>query len=76
LRWKDKTATSHAAITGSNQPNQARGPFDDGDQVFEAKFDGFRAAADAVRGRSSSRNGGQNTGGAVCAASAYKVKID
>jgi ATP-dependent DNA ligase len=27
------------------------------DRVFEAKFDGFRAAADTVRGRLISRNG-------------------
>ncbi len=31
-------------------------PFDDPDWVFEAKFDGFRAAADTVRGRLISRN--------------------
>jgi bifunctional non-homologous end joining protein LigD len=32
-------------------------PFDHADWVFEAKFDGFRAAADTVRGRLISRNG-------------------
>ena len=32
-------------------------PFDHSDWVFEAKFDGFRAAADTVRGRLISRNG-------------------
>jgi bifunctional non-homologous end joining protein LigD len=32
-------------------------PFDRADWVFEAKFDGFRAAADTVRGRLISRNG-------------------
>ncbi len=32
-------------------------PFDHPDWVFEAKFDGFRAAADTVRGRLISRNG-------------------
>jgi hypothetical protein len=31
-------------------------PFDHADWVFEAKFDGFRAAADTVRGRLLSRN--------------------
>jgi hypothetical protein len=30
-------------------------PFDDGDWIFELKFDGFRAAADTVRGRVISR---------------------
>jgi ATP-dependent DNA ligase len=34
-------------------------PFDHADWVFEAKFDGFRAAADTVRGRLISRNGNQ-----------------
>jgi bifunctional non-homologous end joining protein LigD len=32
-------------------------PFDHADWVFEAKFDGFRAAADTVRGRLISRKG-------------------
>jgi bifunctional non-homologous end joining protein LigD len=32
-------------------------PFDHGDWVFEAKFDGFRAVADTIRGRLISRNG-------------------
>jgi bifunctional non-homologous end joining protein LigD len=32
-------------------------PFDHADWVFEAKFDGFRAAADTVRGRLISRHG-------------------
>src|SRR5215471_798399 len=32
-------------------------PFDHPDWVFEAKFDGFRAAADTVRGQLISRNG-------------------
>jgi bifunctional non-homologous end joining protein LigD len=32
-------------------------PFDHPDWVFEVKFDGFRAAADTVRGRLISRNG-------------------
>jgi ATP-dependent DNA ligase len=32
-------------------------PFDHADWVFEAKFDGFRAAADTVRGRLISRGG-------------------
>jgi hypothetical protein len=32
-------------------------PFDHADWVFEAKFDGFRVAADTVRGRLISRNG-------------------
>ena len=32
-------------------------PFDHPDWVFEAKFDGFRAAADTVRARLISRNG-------------------
>jgi ATP-dependent DNA ligase len=34
-------------------------PFDHADWLFEAKFDGFRAAADTVRGRLISRNGNQ-----------------
>jgi len=32
-------------------------PFDHPDWLFEAKFDGFRAAADTVRGQLISRNG-------------------
>jgi ATP-dependent DNA ligase len=32
-------------------------PFDHGDWLFELKFDGFRAAADTIRGRLVSRNG-------------------
>jgi hypothetical protein len=32
-------------------------PFDHGDWLFELKFDGFRAAADTVRGQLISRNG-------------------
>jgi bifunctional non-homologous end joining protein LigD len=32
-------------------------PFDNSDWIFELKFDGFRAAADTVRGRLISRNG-------------------
>jgi ATP-dependent DNA ligase len=32
-------------------------PFDDREWLFEPKFDGFRAAADTVRGRQVSRNG-------------------
>jgi ATP-dependent DNA ligase len=32
-------------------------PFDHGDWLFELKYDGFRAAADTVRGRLISRNG-------------------
>jgi len=32
-------------------------PFDHADWVFEAKFDGFRAVADTVRGQLVSRNG-------------------
>jgi bifunctional non-homologous end joining protein LigD len=32
-------------------------PFDHPDWIFELKFDGFRAAADTVRGRFISRNG-------------------
>jgi bifunctional non-homologous end joining protein LigD len=32
-------------------------PFDHSDWLFEAKFDGFRAAADTVHGRLISRNG-------------------
>jgi ATP-dependent DNA ligase len=38
-------------------PTQRPEPFDHADWVFEAKFDGFRAAADTVRGRLISRNG-------------------
>jgi hypothetical protein len=38
-------------------PVQRAGPFDHADWLFEAKFDGFRAAADTVRGRLISRNG-------------------
>jgi len=38
-------------------PIQRAEPFDHADWVFEAKFDGFRAAADTVRGRLLSRNG-------------------
>lgn len=32
-------------------------PFDHPDWVFELKFDGFRAVADTVRGRLTSRTG-------------------
>jgi ATP-dependent DNA ligase len=35
-------------------------PFDHADWIFEAKFDGFRAAADTVRGRLISRNGNRS----------------
>ena len=38
-------------------PTQRPEPFDHADWVFEAKFDGFRAAADTVRGRLISRGG-------------------
>jgi ATP-dependent DNA ligase len=38
-------------------PVQRAEPFDHADWVFEAKFDGFRAAADTVHGRLISRNG-------------------
>jgi bifunctional non-homologous end joining protein LigD len=38
-------------------PVERAEPFDHADWVFEAKFDGFRAAADIVRGRLISRNG-------------------
>jgi hypothetical protein len=36
--------------------NPGAQPFDDPDWQFEAKFDGFRAAADTVRGRLTSPN--------------------
>jgi bifunctional non-homologous end joining protein LigD len=38
-------------------PVEQTEPFAHPDWVFEAKFDGFRAAADTVRGRLISRNG-------------------
>jgi ATP-dependent DNA ligase len=38
-------------------PVERAEPFDDPEWLFEAKFDGFRAAADTVRGRLISRNG-------------------
>jgi ATP-dependent DNA ligase len=38
-------------------PVRREEPFDHPGWVFEVKFDGFRAAADAVRGRLISRNG-------------------
>ncbi|HEY2528755.1 MAG TPA: hypothetical protein VGJ20_12545 [Xanthobacteraceae bacterium] len=38
-------------------PVERAEPFDQADWFFEAKFDGFRAAADTVRGRLISRNG-------------------
>jgi bifunctional non-homologous end joining protein LigD len=38
-------------------PIERAEPFDDADWLFEPKFDGFRAAADTVRGRLISRNG-------------------
>jgi ATP-dependent DNA ligase len=38
-------------------PVERAQPFDDSDWLFEAKFDGFRAAADTARGRLVSRNG-------------------
>jgi ATP-dependent DNA ligase len=37
-------------------PVERTEPFDHADWLFDAKFDGFRAAADAVRGRLISRN--------------------
>jgi hypothetical protein len=36
-------------------PVERAEPFDHADWIFEAKFDGFRAAADTVRGRLISR---------------------
>jgi ATP-dependent DNA ligase len=44
-------------------------PFDHADWVFEAKFDGFRAATDTDRGRLISRNGNRiaATSDAPCA---------
>jgi ATP-dependent DNA ligase len=41
----------------ADQRNSGAEPFDHLDWVFEAKFDGFRAAADTVRGRLIPRNG-------------------
>jgi bifunctional non-homologous end joining protein LigD len=38
-------------------PVERAEPFDHADWLFELKFDGFRAAADTVRGRLISRNG-------------------
>ena len=38
-------------------PTRLATPFDHADWLFEAKFDGFRAAADTIRGRLISRNG-------------------
>jgi ATP-dependent DNA ligase len=38
-------------------PVERTEPFDHADWIFEANFDGFRAAADSVRGRLISRNG-------------------
>jgi len=38
-------------------PDRRPEPFDHPDWLFEAKFDGFRAAADTVRGQLISRNG-------------------
>ena len=38
-------------------PVRRQEPFDHPDRLFEAKFDGFRAAADTVRGQLISRNG-------------------
>jgi hypothetical protein len=38
-------------------PVERAEPFDHADWMFEAKFDGFRAAADTVGGRVISRNG-------------------
>ncbi len=43
-------------ITEPNPVPRAE-PFDHPDWIFEAKFDGFRAAADTVRGGLSLRNG-------------------
>jgi ribosomal protein L34 len=37
-------------------PVERAEPFDHPEWVFAAKFDGFRAAADTIRGRSISRN--------------------
>jgi hypothetical protein len=38
-------------------PTDRAEPFDHADWIFEAKFDGFRAAADTIRGRLISRTG-------------------
>jgi ATP-dependent DNA ligase len=38
-------------------PVERAEPFDHADWLFEPKYDGFRAAADTVRGRLISRNG-------------------
>jgi ATP-dependent DNA ligase len=56
LRACAVTITQSAMLTLIN-PVELAEPFDHADWVFEAKFDGFRAAADTVRGRLISRNG-------------------
>jgi hypothetical protein len=44
-----------ASFPEDTEPARRWSPFDHADWVFEAKFDGFRAAADTVRGRLISR---------------------
>jgi ATP-dependent DNA ligase len=41
-------------------------PFDHPDWLFEAKFDGFRAAADTIRGQVISRNGNRMSAQRSC----------
>jgi hypothetical protein len=55
VQWCGGGYTSPGMLTLIN-PIPRPDPFDHPDWAFEAKFDGFRAAADTVRGRLISRN--------------------
>jgi ATP-dependent DNA ligase len=51
------TVTKVPGMVALIAPVERAGPFDHSDWLLEVKFDGFRAAADTVRGRLLSRNG-------------------
>lgn len=60
-QWPSKLRDCAVPTTQSDMltlinPIQRAEPFDNPDWLFELKFDGFRAAADTVRGRLISRN--------------------
>jgi hypothetical protein len=56
LRGRAVTVTRSSMLTLINPIERAE-PFDRPDWPFEAKFDGFRAAADTARGQLILRNG-------------------
>jgi hypothetical protein len=56
-------------------PVERAEPFDHADWLFEPKFDGFRAAANTVRGRLTSRNGNRTNRAPGERASALALRI-